>query len=150
MGGQEQDFELGEDTRIRLGVGVRVFAALCTMALSGAGALWYERAERYDSYAELKKEIEEAEQHIKTAVLEADSKAGARVQDALQAVDRTYVKEESSQYRAAQLSSGLQNAIDKLQTELTYLRRDVGNISATVQQIPEISAQLKVLQERKP
>ena len=133
MGGQE--FELGEDTRVRLGVGVRVAVCLCVMAIGGAGSLWLERATRSEADFDLEKKLSDAlrDQH----------------ESILREVAATYVKEESSNYRAKQLSDELQKAIDRLNTELSYLRRDVTGISDTVKEIPTISAQLKVLQEKK-
>lgn len=136
MVGQDQDYELGENTMIRLGVGVRVAAALGVFAVAGAGALWMERATRREEDAEVEKRYQ-------AAIL--------REHDALvDWVSKTYVKDESAQYRVQQLSGELRSSIDALKTELAYLRRDVGAISDSVAKLPEISAQLKVLQDRKP
>lgn len=135
MTGGGQEFELGEDTRVRLGVGIRVAVCLCVMAIGGAGALWLERATRREADFDLDKKWSDALRDAKSEVLSV--------------VERTYVKEESSNYRAKQLSDELQKAIDRLNTELAYLRRDVTGISDTVREIPTISAQLKVLQEKK-
>ena len=133
MGGQE--YELGEDTKVRLGTSVRVFVFMAIAIVGGASALWIERATRREADTDLRNEFTEALRKQREEILEK--------------VAQTYVKEESSNYRAKQLSDELQKAIDKLNTELAYLRRDVTGISDTVREIPTISAQLKVLQEKK-
>ena len=132
--GEQTKVNLGDTVRI-FGFGARVFASLCVMAVGGAGALWVERATRREADQDLTKYVDDELRKQKDAILER--------------VATTYVKEESLNYRAKQLSDELQKAIDRLNTELSYLRRDVTSIGDTVKEIPAISAQLKVLQERK-
>lgn len=133
--GQDQSEALGEDTKVRLGPITRVYVFIGLAVLGGAGSMWAERGERREGDLALRTELDEKLARQERAILDL--------------VSATYVKEESSNYRAKQLSGELEKAIDRLNTELAYLRRDVAGISETVREIPTISAQLKVLQERK-
>lgn len=127
--------EIGDGTRISLGTGTRVTIALLALCVAGLGAYYREIQERSQADTEL--ELRLARQ------IEAASKATQQENSAM------FVSRESSDYRYAQLSEGLRSAINDLNKDIGFLRRDVSGMNEFVKEIPSISAQLRVLQDRK-